>query len=356
MDNNDIKWWYYLSHNHSKPSLLDNESIDQHTFIVRHEDKYNRFSAFKSSSHFFTRYKTCQINVKTFYEIIHKELKPYFDIDIDDTSVDGDQLIKDLYTVLKSIIDIDFIYLVYTSHTSKKKSYDVVLGNIYLRDYNEMKNLLFKTLEQLTNPDKKYIDSNVYKSSQHFRLQGSHKYMKNNIKVFNDKLTKDYFIPPSRTTKESKEIYNFKLSLVSDITGCDYLCGFNERYDAENETLTKTETVKTTGSNDIVKHYGDLVNQLNTMLYLNFDDADFTIDQIKDDRSILVIMRSKSPYYCKMCKVTHENENPYIYINNNNEVYFNCRRYDEVHKNPKKNGNQVLGKLKPLSCKDLLKV
>ena len=180
MEKYSIKWWYYLAKNHAKPSLFDNEYIDSNTFIVRHEDEYNRFAAFQSPTHFYMRYKETIAEKKTFYEIIHKELKPYFDIDIDDTNVDGDQLIKDLHDALREIIDQKFMFLVCTSHTTRKKSYHVVLADLYLTDYIEMKNLFNKVLDTLKNPNKKYIDSNVYKSSQHLRLLGSHKYNKDN--------------------------------------------------------------------------------------------------------------------------------------------------------------------------------
>lgn len=353
MENNDIKWWYYLSENHSKPSLMDNENIDAYTFIVRHEHQYNRFAAFKSSSHFFMRYKNIPKQIKTFYEIIHKELKPYFDIDIDDVEVDGDQLIKDLYDVLKKLISQNFIYFVCNSHTKTKKSYHVILADLYLSDYTEMKNLLSSVMEELKNPNKKYIDSNVYKSSQHLRLLGSHKYQKNNTKIFDEELTQNYFIPVDRRDLEAKEIYDFKLSLASDITGCRYLCGFQNKYNVQKELLEGEVKFKT--KNTLISDYQDIINQIQELMYLNFDNVEFTFDQIKDnyDNNILIVLRSKNPYYCKLCDSIHEHENPYIHVKNS-EVYFNCRRYDSNGKN-KKNGNMLLGKLKSLSCKDLLK-
>lgn len=351
MEKNGITWWYYLAKDHAKPSLFDNEHVDANTFIVRHENEFNRFAAFKSSAHFFMRYKETKQEHKTFYEIIYKEQKPYFDIDIDDVTIDGDQLIKDLHDVLKNLIQKTFLFLVYTSHTKSKKSYHVVLGNLYLSDCEEMKNLLFEVLENLVNPNKKYIDKNVYKSSQHLRLLGSHKYNKMNVKVLNEELTKNYFLPVGRRSLEAKAIYDFKLSLVSDITGCDYLQGYQTKksYNLYSNNLD----TKVVSKHNIETEYGDIIKQVNKLIYLNFDNVDFSIEQIKDNGNILIILRSNSPYYCNLCKTIHENENPYIYISVNNEVFFNCRRYDENGKN-KKNGNVLLGKLTSLSCRDLI--
>lgn len=357
MENNEIKWWYYLAKGHSKPSLFDNENIDTDTFIVRHENKYNRFSAFKSPSHFFIKYIETPKQIKTFYEVIHRELKPFFDIDIDDLEVDGVQLIKDLHDVLKKLIPRKFVYLVCNSHTSKKKSYHVILADLYLSNYTEMKNLFDAVIDELKNPNKKYIDSSVYKSTQQLRLLGSHKYQKENTKIIDNELTENYFIPVDRRTLEAKKIHDFKLSLVSDITGCDYLLGFQIKSTIYSETY-HGETKINYNNSVLINEYQNVVNQVQQLLYLNFDDVEFDLDQIKDNChgniQLYIVMRSKTPYYCKLCDSIHEHQNPYIHVNKNNEVYFNCRRYDSNGKN-KKNGNLLIGKLKPLSCKELLK-
>lgn len=353
MEKNGVTWYYYLAKDHAKKSLFDHEYIDTNTFVVRHEGKNNQFAAFPSPSHFFLRYKETHIEHKTFYEVIHREQKPYFDVDIDDVSVDGDQLIKDLYIALKSVIEQTFMFMVFTSHTKTKKSYHVVLADVYLSDHHEMKNLFQAVMAELKNPNKQYIDSNVYKSTQQLRLLGSQKFNKNNTKVICEELTENYFIPVERRTMEAKQIYDFKLSLVSDVTGCAYLCGFHTVSNATTETMVNESEVKVVTKDSIETHYGDLIKQVNQLIYLHFDNVDFSVEQIKDDTQILIIMRSNSPYYCNLCKSVHENENPYIFVNRNNEVYFNCRRYDNNGKN-KKNGNVLLGKLKPVSCNALI--
>ena len=56
-------------------------------------------------------------------------------------------------------------------------------------------------------------------------------------------------------------------------------------------------------------------------------DYNYTINCVREaNENTIVELKTLNPYYCRTCKRTHDNENPFIFINPMKRVYFNCRR------------------------------
>ena len=82
--------------------------------------------------------------------------------------------------------------MVFTSHRSDKLSYHIVVANMYLKTNEDSK---FFAEGVMTSKLKLFMDNNVYNKVQQFRILGSRKYGKNNIKKVNFLLSDNFYIP-----------------------------------------------------------------------------------------------------------------------------------------------------------------
>ena len=143
----------------------------------------------------------------------------------------------------------------------------------------------------------KYFDSSVYKSTQQFRIYGCHKYGKENVKVLRKDLCYNYTIPKRHL--DSQEIYNLYSSLLTNITGCTYLEGFEE------VEVNRPITLGAASQGDVEK--------VLDMVYYKFSYDLFTYCETKENNgNLLLTFRRKAASYCKNCDRVHEHENPFV--------------------------------------------
>lgn len=269
---------------------------------------------------------------KCFYEIIlgKRKRKPYFDIDIDLTRFKVTELQCDDYieAFVNSIYDcVSEVCIpktiVFTSHRESKLSYHIVVSNICLKSNEDSKTF---TNMVITEDIKPFIDTKVYSNVQQFRVLGSHKYGKNNIKKINFSLSDNFYIPKNiAKCKKQQILYSLKMSLISYTKGCVLFKTPSQK----KHKVIKTVMMDTNGYEvdealaELEKIYGN-----------------FTSKQVRQiNNSLIIELISKTPYYCHIHKRQHDHENAYILIDGNfsfmKNVWFNCRRIEPHEKNLK---------------------
>ena len=324
-----MRWFYYFNRK-DQDNLLDNRGSDNNFFICQSCQEL-KYGDFKNYTEFNKYFKDIEYEKRCFYEIMvsGKSRKPYFDIDIENSDIDDIKLIKNLKNIiLKEIRDFgekDQV-LVYSSNFKDKKSYHIIVNGFYLEDEKSCENFYKKITEQVDEKYKPYIDSSIYKSTQQFRILGSHKYNKDNVKIFRKDLSHNYYIPPNYLNELGISNYNLSISLVGNIIGCKLLYGYEEK----NEIIN----YKGYGSSE------DLEEVLK-IFYKHFSDSDYLYSNIvENDGNLLIILRRNSPGYCDVCKRTHNNENPFLSVTGyDRNIFFYCRRNEK--------GGLFLGTLGP---------
>ena len=328
LNNNNLKiqmngqeWKYYLN-NKDKDSLLKKYDYDHNNLIVCHKLENMRFGIFSSHSNF-NKYVINNIKDSEicFYECIlgKHSRKPYFDIDIENKKIIGDDLIINLKEIIKKVLPdkYNFMILVYTSHTKTKQSYHVILNGIYFSTNSELLEFFNKVKENVKVEYKQYLDFSVYSNIRQFRLLGSHKFGKNNKKIFSESLSENFFIPDIYTNDIAKNNYKLRISLISNITDCVMITDF----------VKKPSPRRYYGYSD-----ENDVDEIDDLIQNKFPNI-FEIDQIRSDRGLLITLRKKKSYICVLCNRIHENENPYVIVKGpERSVEFICRRYQDNHK------------------------
>ena len=308
-------WFYYLN-NKEKESLLNVKSVQKNNLVVCQEEQQRKYTLFESYGQFLKYYNSQ--STKCFYEIIltNQYRVPYFDVDVEDNieSFDENVFKNMLHTKMKEIFGNNQM-LVYSSNTVKKKSYHILIRNVYLHNEKECANFYKFFIKDLDPNYAKYFDSSVYKSTQQFRIYGCHKYGKDNVKVLRKDLCYNYTVPKRHL--DSQEIYNLYSSLLTNITGCTYLEGFEEIEVSRPITLGAASQ-------------GDVEKVLD-MVYYKFSYDLFTYCETKESNgNLLLTFRRKAASYCKNCNRVHEHENPFVtVVGLERNVYFYCRRGEQ---------------------------
>ena len=387
-----IRWCRYLNNPENKYSLLKTTKINEGNVVVCQQLKYRQFARFENHSDFLKYQRCVQPFENCFYEIMTENMrrKPYFDIDIkrypshnllDKTK--SDELIKKLkeniVLVLAEKIGEEKAnkaqILVYTSHTEKKLSYHVIIHGYYLKDHRECKNFFEHVSEKTEWNYQSYIDCSVYKTVQQLRMLGSHKYFVQNNKTFSPSLSDNYIVPERYLRfPKGKESYMLLTSLVTNMTDCDHLPGFeyvepNIDYgrfiylpesDAErldflekiiNDTPNKPECdglVKVALPGKAGAAEDKDLDEILDVFYAKYPKEAFKFKRIisHDGNLIITFLRRRSTF-CDTCQRKHYNENPYVRVNGmNRDLYFHCRRESE-------DKGELFGSLGKLTLKDI---
>lgn len=320
-----MKWYTYLN-NRKEYNLLANEKINDDNLIVCHQLEKRRYTIFKDHLHFKTFQERINENENCFYEIVLEKQfrKPYFDIDFHITTLNNkEELEKDIIENLKSSLSKlleDAIILIYSSHTEKKLSFHVIINNYYFTNHEECKNFYDKTIENIKEEYREYFDSSVYKTVQQFRILNSHKYEKDNKKIFREDLSLNFKIPAKyKKFPAGLPNYLLQISLISRTSGAKYLDGYNvKKSDIQNKISIKG-----------FSSTSDLEDILNIFYSIYSSDIFEYLNVIDNDGNLLITFRRLSPSYCEDCQRVHENENPFITVNGiYRNIYFYCRRKD----------------------------
>jgi hypothetical protein len=293
------------------------------------------YSLFKSYIEFSKYQLQYPPSTRHFYEIIlgDKCQKPHFDIDIADPSVDGekvkDNLVKAILDILsdKGVeVNIEDDILIYTSHSSEKQSYHVIVNN-WCHVNNDEARTFYEMAKERINDDSlsKWIDTAVYGPTQQFRIVGSQKIGDTRIKkqslvwkYFDKKIEHSYVETPEDMVHE----INLQLEegLISFTPGCQILPLFI------TPEIIKAKTTYVE-SEDIPKELAiESIHLLASMAGIKVTDDKFPYKFDGINGSVVMLKRIKKSM-CRICCRVHENENPYLFIiGEERDVYFHCRR------------------------------
>ena len=310
--------WYSFLNRKGKDNLLSNEKIEEENIIVCQQLKYRQYAKFKNHIHLRKYMQNTEYNNKCFYELIteKKFRKPYFDIDIDDIKLDEKIIIDEIILSISKILE-DAVILIYSSHTKDKISFHIVIGNYYFINNQENKNFYQKVIENLKKETSEYVDSKVYNTVQQFRILGSHKYEKTNVKIFREDLSKNFNIPDIyKELPTAIENYLLISSLVTMTEGAKYLSGYEKKEEIKN-------IVPENGFSSI----SDLEDILNIFYSVYSYDIFQYLNTIDNNGNLLITFKRLSPSYCNECNRRHEHENPFVTVNGiYRNIFFYCRR------------------------------
>ena len=189
--------------------------------------------------------------------------------------------------------------LIFSSHGENKKSYHIVINNWCLPDYYSNKVYCTKIINQIESPYKKYIDNVMYKNLQQFRIYGCTKYGKNRYKILESSHSN-----LQHSNKRCQEMLTIYASLITNTNTCKIL--------EYTEKINKVYEYK----------------KLNNEEIKNINNLEFIKDKtfsIKEEKGKMILLNRHKPTFCNQCKRIHENENPYLIIEDN-IIYFCCRR------------------------------
>jgi len=314
-----MKWYHYFNKT-GEENLIENETILEGNLMVCQQLKYRRYTLFENFNKFTKHFLTRLDEEKCFYEMMREEdgRKPYFDIDIDDLSFDFTSMIEQIKNTIIDMIGKKIKILVFDSSTKTKLSFHIIVDDVYLQSYKELLTFYDKVEEKLSEKNKKYMDRSVYKSVQQFRISGSCKFMKDNIKKLREDLSYRFSIPKRIKTEIGKFNYLLASSLITNVSSCRVLCGF--------QPIVEEKDLNFSGS----ANEGDIEDVMK-MFYEKYSYGDFSFQECKEKNgNLLIVLRRLNPTYCELCKRVHESENPYITVTGDfRNVTFYCRRKDE---------------------------
>lgn len=272
--------------------------------------------------------------------------KPHFDIDIsyDEIKKFGDltdinpklfgiQILKYLQKAINNILeqhgvklDVDKNILIYSAHGPNKRSYHLVIKNYYHNSNKEARAFYDKVMTEyeklITNSNfNKFIDFAVYKRNQQFRLLGSSKPGANRPKILDAEF--EYYDGTIHKHIYEECIHNDKMMRMTNL--CESLVGYCNNDDVLPSFAE--EKVK-----KIYEQYGDLddviLNQCQVLVNDKFGHDIFKIRE-SGIHGYFIPLDRLTPSDCEVCKVQHEKENPFMFIQNK-MLKYNCGR-SETH-------------------------
>lgn len=328
-----MRWFRSLNNQEDKYSLMNTIHLNNKNCIICSETDIRQFTYFRTCFEFFNYAKNIKFENNCFYEVIRGNLpqKPYFDIDIslkDDTdNINeenylskeekiniGNKLIICIVNAIKKIHHqiLDEHILIFNSHGETKRSYHIIVDYWCFPTYKQNKQFYNQVLEFVPKTWQKFCDASIYKSIQQFRTYLSHKWNTNRIKLIDPlckwKSPNNYVVNCNDVISHDKEnMFLFINSLINNTDYCSFLpyivCDEIESFSQELDDID--------------------INLLKKVINSMEDISSFKIGKISN--SVVSLFRIK-PSFCESCNKIHDNENPFVFVNMNNDVYFNCRR------------------------------
>lgn len=318
----DRKWYWTLLPGPSGRSLMNDYSLDnlafKHVISLQQEDQ-RLFTVFNDFIDLYKYQEKLEPCTRALYELIFGDFpqKPHFDIDISDSNVDldvlGAKVLETLCCAIRSVhvFDIEKDLLIYSSHSSTKRSFHVVINNWKHRNNINAKAFYQEVINRIGDEDViRYIDHAVYSSKQQFRLLHSQKWNSNRPKIFHEKFTilgKTYqhqwkqFLP--------RHYEEFADSLVGLTADCQFLPDYY---------VDRISPNLYTNDSDLNDHQIERAIALMNQAM----DPVFEIDKITPP---FISLRRCEPSMCPICKRIHESQNPYILVSNRTFLW-SCRR------------------------------
>ena len=332
------KWYFFLRDTKPKNESLESVfglELLKKKLVVCYQLKYRLYSMFDSASEFMFYARKIPIEDRHFFEVVvTRKQKPHFDVDIPITGDIKDNpnihkevlndLIKSIiYCLKEENINVDPIeeILAFESHGPNKKSYHIIIDGYYHETNIEAGCFYHNVIDMMLPYHSLYIDSSVYKTVQQFRMLGSRKNGTNRIKRF---LKRKDYIP--------KDL--FLRSLISYTGKCKVLPSFDTSEEDMNFS-TNQPSINIDDQSDLVQKS---LNILAGYCGTSYDSSKFPFSLISTKKNLMILKRL-FPSFCQRCDRVHEKENPYLYVSNVGNLYFDCRRDSKV------NNKILIGKL-----------
>jgi hypothetical protein len=311
---------------------------------------YSLFDSYIEFGHYQQKFP---LDNRCFYEVIFGEFpqKPHFDIDIDQSDIGTldldtlaleirDAVIRQISVIFQEYgitLHLDRDVLIYTSHSSTKRSFHLVINNYCHVDHKEARRLYDRVFEgvakELAYPMlNKWIDPAVYSSKQQFRIVGSQKFKSNRPKkfesvwIYQGQTIQHRYVEPAESPSH-EYILQLEESLVSHTSSCNILPSLIDPSQVPDETtptnslLYRTEDVSMDLARRALQMCADKAG-------ISIFDRKFPY-QIRSINGGIISLKRVKASRCQICNKVHEHENPYIFIiesNGTRNVYFDCRR------------------------------
>ena len=342
-----VRWYHYLLPKENAVSLISSfpRSTLLNKFVVCwdhfdmvHQKTHKLYSCFDSYLQFVIYFLKLDLKFKCFYEIVFGEniQKPHFDVDIEVNecnNIDKEVLNNLLNAIFSLIPDINLEkdVCIYSSHGKKnnlyKFSYHVIINNYYHCNNEDAKAFYYNVMEKLPSEyfDNHWIDHAVYSKTQQFRIYGTKKNGTDRVKILNKiwELNGKTIVHINENDDEKDEnlifLSNLEESLVTArVSNCKPLPYFEvpEKYVKKN--YEKGEDLEYDLAMEAIEL---LAHSLGT--YSGSKSFPYKFDKIEN--SFIILKRLKASK-CKLCNRIHYNENPYILVTNDKNVFFHCRR------------------------------
>ena len=314
--------WYYFLNRKGKRNLIDCEKIDNESLIIANWFDSKSYTSFESYIYFYDYMCEVKEKERCFFEILlpHYRRKPYFDIDMKDIPKGfslATFIIKIKEVILAVIEDSSTTILVFNSHTETKYSYHIVIDGWYLRDNEECEEFFKNVTEKLPDEYVEYFDESVYKTTQQFRMIGSHKNGKNNVKVLNIKECHNFNIPKRCKNERGRSLYILYSSLVGKVERCQILRGFEPPVKEKFDIIPGSATENDLG--EIVKLFKEHP--------ISKKGSFEVLDLVEEEGNLVIPLKSHCPYHCDGCNRIHEAENPFLTVRGEERtILFDCRR------------------------------
>lgn len=376
-----INWYYYLVPNENHYSLIESIGVSElkKKFIVcqtlpndKNPKKPTRlFAAFNSLFEFVH----CMINITPerwfFFEVILGEQvqKLYFDIDISRETLEKLNIIQpqmsteqvqqtmdlfanglltslvgrivDTFSIRNHKIDIARQVLLFSSNSTEKRSYHVIIDGYAVANCKENNILANEVLDGFPSHYKECIDSSMYSVKQQLRLLYSQKPGSGRPKIFVDRWQYGHHIieypyhnvsaPDVNSLEAIKLNILFQAACVTYTERCQIIPILFETPIINHNLTGRPKFWSETGAFD---DYDEnlLTDEILTAICERIDSILFEIFKMDKTLGTLILLRRKRSAHCSLCDRVHDNENAFLRINTAGKVYFYCRRNPDKNK------------------------
>jgi hypothetical protein len=304
--------------------LMGNYKDPDATFRMYHAFEYIDFFRFHDRT---------KEEHRCFFEIILGEIrqKPKFDLDIPgkvpekEVVASFNLFVSVLVFIFNKLYKVDLIpekdLLLYTSHGAEKYSFHIIINN-YCHESHKHARLLYDAVASKMKEDKEEAiipDQAVYSSFQQFRILGSRKYGTGRVKTFQEKWKWgdreiSFQYPHIYENTNQKNVIDFLNSFVSHTSNCVNLY----------ETAIIPPVLKSLPCS-ITLDTSEVCSILDMCRSDPAFRGSFPFSLLKCQDSFLILKR-QSKSFCPICTRDHEHENPFIYVKQDGNIYFDCRR------------------------------
>jgi len=345
---NGVNWYYRMLPKDNSTCLFSvmprSSLLNKFVVCWDYYDNLNKknnklYTYFESYIQFTIYFLKLKQESRCFYEIVFGEKiqKPHFDVDMELTQEEinlglDKKVVNDLINQIVKLIpevNLERDICIYSSHDDKQQnkekykiSYHVIINHFYHSNHEQAKAFYYMVMKNLPKEyfDNSWIDHSVYSKTQQFRIYGSQKSKTNRVKIFHDvwELNKKKIIHKTDEEwddEDMKFLINLNESLVgARISNCKKLPDFEIPIEYQKRKYIKSEDV----DRDLAM---EAVILLAKSVGTTPDSKSFPYKFDKVDSSFVLLKRVKASR-CKMCKRIHQNENPYLLITEDQNVFF----------------------------------